>query len=59
VIKRRHKRERFSEAALTRKMLDIAHDYLELQRLRSEVEKLEKRRKANRRGKGRIPLEAK
>jgi len=51
------RRERYSsKGALTRKTLDLAHDYLELQRIRVEVEKAEielnKRRKADQRRNG-------
>jgi hypothetical protein len=40
-VSRRVKRKRYIEAALMRKMLDVAQEYLELQHLRIEVEKAE------------------
>jgi hypothetical protein len=55
VIKRL-KSKRYDEGALTQKILDLAHEYLELQRLRIEVKnaetELKKHRKANRRKNG-------
>jgi hypothetical protein len=46
MVKRRHKR--YEEGALTRKVLDIAHEYLELQRLRIEVQRAEMQQKKKR-----------
>jgi hypothetical protein len=47
------KRKRYSEAALMQRVLDMAQEYLELRRLRVELERAEiqqkKRRKVSRR----------
>jgi hypothetical protein len=40
-VSRRVKRKRYNEAVLMRKVLDVAREYLELQHLRIEVEKVE------------------
>lgn len=42
------KRKRYNEAALMRKILDTAREYLELQRLRIEVERAEMQQKKRR-----------
>jgi hypothetical protein len=54
---RRVKRKRYDEGALARKIQDLAHEYLELQRLRVEVQKAEmelKQRPADRRINGKM-----